>query len=207
MIIIGHGGYARQLGAMSGYNIYFVEDEYIEKDCLPLSLLPKNSEVVIAIADSKIRERIAEYVDCRFTSYFHPSVFFYGTNNIIGEGAIAYPMTVIAINIVIGKHSQFDTGAVVGHDTIIGDYFTAGPYSFVAGDCLLGNHVYLGGGARVKQKTKICNNVTIGMGAVVVSDILEPGTYVGIPARKIKSPLNPFLNEDYINYLRSSEEG
>ena len=94
-------------------------------------------------------------------------------------------MTVIAINIIIGKHSQFDTAATIGHDTIIGAYFTAGPYSFVSGDCLIGNHVYLGGGARIKQKIKICDNVIIGMGSIVVNDITEPGTYIGIPAKKI----------------------
>ena len=41
------------------------------------------------------------------------------------------------------------------------------------------------GGIPVTAET-ICDNAVIGAGAVVTKDITEPGTYVGIPARKIK---------------------
>ncbi|HFU6823723.1 TPA: NeuD protein, partial [Streptococcus agalactiae] len=36
------------------------------------------------------------------------------------------------------------------------------------------------------QTLDISSCTTIGAGAVVVKDIIEPGTYVGVPAKKIK---------------------
>ena len=39
--------------------------------------------------------------------------------------------------------------------------------------------------ARISGFT-IGNNVLVGAGAVVVKDAIEPGTYLGIPARKIQ---------------------
>ena len=36
------------------------------------------------------------------------------------------------------------------------------------------------------DKISVCDNVIIGAGAVVIEDIMEAGTYVGIPAKRIK---------------------
>ena len=44
----------------------------------------------------------------------------------------------------------------------------------------------VGTGAQILQGLTICDDTIIGAGAVVTKDILEPGTYVGIPAKKIK---------------------
>jgi acetyltransferase-like isoleucine patch superfamily enzyme len=45
--------------------------------------------------------------------------------------------------------------------------------------------VFLGAGATVIDGTTIADDVTVGAGATVVSDIREPGTYVGSPARRL----------------------
>jgi serine acetyltransferase len=46
--------------------------------------------------------------------------------------------------------------------------------------------VTIGTNAAVLPGINICDNVIIGAGAVVNKDITDPGTYVGVPARKIK---------------------
>ena len=56
----------------------------------------------------------------------------------------------------------------------------------VAGRAQIGDFVMIGASAVVIDNIKICSHVTVGAGAVVVNDIREPGTYVGVPARKIK---------------------
>ena len=48
----------------------------------------------------------------------------------------------------------------------------------------IGSHTHVGMDATVKNNTEICSDCTIGAGAVVVKNIKEPGTYVGVPIRK-----------------------
>ena len=47
----------------------------------------------------------------------------------------------------------------------------------------IGNSTWIGAGATVSNNVNICGECTIGAGAVVVKDITEPGTYIGVPAR------------------------
>jgi acetyltransferase-like isoleucine patch superfamily enzyme len=49
----------------------------------------------------------------------------------------------------------------------------------------IGNNVSIGSNATILP-IEICDNVVIGAGAVVTKNIVEPGTYVGNPAKKIK---------------------
>ena len=44
----------------------------------------------------------------------------------------------------------------------------------------------MGTGAHILQGLTISDDTIVGAGAVVTKDITEPGTYVGVPARKIK---------------------
>ena len=46
--------------------------------------------------------------------------------------------------------------------------------------------VYLGTNSSIKEKITVSKLTTIGSNATVVKDIQESGTYVGVPAKKIK---------------------
>jgi acetyltransferase-like isoleucine patch superfamily enzyme len=50
----------------------------------------------------------------------------------------------------------------------------------------LGNRVSIGTNVTVLPVT-ICDDVVVGAGAVVTRDILSPGIYAGIPARKFRN--------------------
>ncbi len=52
-------------------------------------------------------------------------------------------------------------------------------------ETIIGNHVSIGTNATILP-VSIVDNVVIGAGAVVTKDILEPGVYVGNPAKKLK---------------------
>ena len=49
----------------------------------------------------------------------------------------------------------------------------------------IGNHVSIGSNATILP-VEICDHVVIGAGAVVTKNIVEAGTYIGNPARKLK---------------------
>ena len=50
----------------------------------------------------------------------------------------------------------------------------------------IGKQTWIGAGPTVKNNISIASGCMIGAGAVVVKKIDEKGTYVGVPARRIK---------------------
>jgi|TARA_R110000868_G_scaffold179666_4_gene419855 sugar O-acyltransferase (sialic acid O-acetyltransferase NeuD family) len=195
--IIGAGGFGREvywsLNPIERNNtVFFVDDEYWDNTnerILPLSLFDTNKyEVVVAIADSKHRERIVNNLPkkTKYFTHIHPSAQIHGEDVTIGEGSIICAGTIITTNVKIGKHAHLNLITTIGHDCIIGDYFTTAPGVQISGNENIGDRVYFGTRSCVKQKITICDDVVIGMNAGVVKNITESGTYVGCPAIKIK---------------------
>ena len=56
----------------------------------------------------------------------------------------------------------------------------------LAGEVEVGDCTYLGTGAVVLPGIRIAADVIVGAGAVVTENIDEAGTYVGVPARRLK---------------------
>ena len=195
--IIGAGGFGKEiywsLNPVERINtVFFVDDEYwdnTDNKILPLSIFESDKyEVVIAIADSYHRERIVNNLPktTKFFTHIHPSAQIHGEDVEIGDGSIVCAGSIITTNVKIGKHAHINLITTIGHDCVIGDYFTTAPGVQISGNEIIGDRVYFGTRSCVKQKLKICNDVVIGMNAGVVKDIVEPGTYVGTPAVKIK---------------------
>ena len=189
--IIGAGGFAREVKASLCEDVvFFVEDEFLSglDDCLPLSSFdPKVYEAVVAIGDPITRKRITESMP-KETSYFthvHPSAQILAKDVSIGRGSIVCANSIITTNVVIGEHCHINLSTTIGHDTIIGNYFTASPGVHISGNCKISDMVSMGTGSATREKISITNNVVIGMQSAVVNDINEPGTYVGVPCKRL----------------------
>jgi len=190
--IIGAGGYGREVmfwAKKAHVCTFYVEDAYAAdtyiKDIKPLSLFDPSVEcVVVAIADPTIRKRVVESLpkETKYATLIHPSVMI-GKDVVIDEGCIISQGCILTTEIRVRPHTQLNLQTTVGHDCVIGDYFTSAPSVNISGNVNIGGCVYMGTGAMVREKTTICNNVTIGMGGVVLNDITEPGTYVGMPVK------------------------
>jgi acetyltransferase-like isoleucine patch superfamily enzyme len=74
----------------------------------------------------------------------------------------------------------------VEHDNLIGDFAHISVGAKLAGTVTIGPESWIGIGAVVSNNLSICGGCMVGAGAVVVKNITEPGTYVGVPARRIK---------------------
>ena len=72
------------------------------------------------------------------------------------------------------------------HDTVIGDFSTIAPNAAIMGRVRIGERCYIGANATIIPEITICPDTIIGAGAVVNKSIKEPGTYVGVPAKRIK---------------------
>lgn len=142
---------------------------------------------VIGIGNSAIREKIARQLDCvRWYTAIHPSAVIAALDTRIGAGSVIMANAVLNPSTHIGAHCIINTSAVVEHDNCVGDFTHISVGAKLGGTVSVGAHTWVGIGATVSNNISICDHCTIGAGAVVICDIKESGTYVGVPARKIK---------------------
>ena len=142
-----------------------------------------NTDFVIGIGNNAIRKTIAEIHNVNWVSIVHPSAQI-GFNAEIGKGTVVMANAVVNVCAKIGEHCIINTGAIVEHDNVIENYAHISPNVALGGTVRVGSLTHVGIGATVKNNTEICSGCTIGAGAVVVKNIIEPGTYVGVPIRK-----------------------
>jgi sugar O-acyltransferase (sialic acid O-acetyltransferase NeuD family) len=104
----------------------------------------------------------------------------------IGYGATVMNGVIINPCATIGDNCIINSNALIEHDTTIGSHCHISTGAVINGSCELGNDIFVGSNSVVNNDITICDNVIIGSGSVVNRDILEPGTYVGNPVRRIK---------------------
>jgi sugar O-acyltransferase (sialic acid O-acetyltransferase NeuD family) len=146
-----------------------------------------DAQFVIAIGNGFVRQRVAQRLEgVKWYTAIHPSAVVSPMGTAIGEGTVVMAGAVINPCAVIGKHCIINTGSSVDHDNCIGDYTHISVGATLAGTVTVGNTVWVGAGAVVSNNISICDGCMIGAGAVVIRNIDKTGTYVGVPARKIK---------------------
>jgi len=102
-----------------------------------------------------------------------------GFANLVSCGSIINPM------VSIGNATIINSGSIVEHECVIGDFSHICPGTVLCGNVSVGNNCFIGANSVLKEGIQICDNVTIGAGSVVVKSIIEPGVYVGNPAKKL----------------------
>lgn len=197
LIIIGasgHGKVIADIAVKNGYeNIVFLDDDESVEICAGFPVVGKTSmasqmdgDKVVAIGNAVIRKRISEQI--KTVTLIHPDAVI-SRRVEIGEGTVVMAGAVVNSDTKIGKGCIVNTCASVDHDCVIEDYCHISVGAHIAGTCVVGEKTWIGAGATVSNNVNICSNCLIGAGAVVIKTMKEPGTYVGVPAEKIKSIL------------------
>lgn len=153
-------------------------------------LQASSKHVVIAIANSRIREKIALQLQqdkIKMWSICADNVVLMDEVD-LGEGSALSPFVTVTSNIRIGKCFHANLYSYVEHDCLIGDYVTFAPGVKCNGNIHIHDHAYIGAGAVIKQGTPnqplvIGQGAVIGMGAVVTKSVPAGVTVVGNPAR------------------------
>ena len=198
LIIIGAGGHGKviaDIAAKIGYTDICFADDHAEGLCVGFPVLGATASLeswndgatdfVIGIGNNAVRKKIAQQYDVNWVTLIHPSAQI-GLQASIGKGTVVMAGAVINACATVGEHCIINTGAIVEHDNVIEDYVHLSPRVALAGTVRVGALTHVGIGAAVRNNIDICGSSVIGAGAVVVRNIQEPGTYVGVPARKMK---------------------
>lgn len=142
---------------------------------------------VVAIGNSSIRERIVRQLDdVRWYTAIHPTAVISALDTRVGAGSVIMANAVINPSARVGKHCIINTTAVVEHDNRVGDFSHISVGAKLGGTVLVGAHTWVGIGTTISNNVELCDHCTLGAGTVVIHDIKEKGTYVGVPAKKIK---------------------
>jgi sugar O-acyltransferase (sialic acid O-acetyltransferase NeuD family) len=208
VLIIGAGGFAREVAWLiedinyknESWNLIGYLDENLNNKGHLLNgyevlgdfndFKEHNKEIyyVCAVGDTSIRKELskkAENIGLKPATLVHPSVIISKYVK-IGEGTMICASSIITVNVEIGKHVIINLDCTIGHDVVIADYVTILPSVNISGAVLLEEGSNLGTGTAIIQGKKVGANSIIGAGSVVVKDIPENCTAVGVPAKVVK---------------------
>ena len=201
VIILGAGGHARVLAdciRQSGDLLLgFLDDGKAKGSliagCSVLGFIEGapvfagQARFVMGIGDNQVRRRL-DSLPCirslRWYTAVHPSASVAPSAS-LEAGTVVLAQAVVNVDAAIGRHCIVNSGAIVEHDNVIGDYVHLSPGSKLGGAVHVGNAAHIGIGATVRNGIRIGSDCVVGAGAVVVKDISSPGTYIGVPARRM----------------------
>jgi sugar O-acyltransferase (sialic acid O-acetyltransferase NeuD family) len=201
LLIIGASGHGRVVADIAmkmnrWQEIALLDDDENIQSPIRVKVIGKSNDaftyindydVFVAIGNNKTREKIKtklEMVGANIPTLIHPSAII-GEKVEVGIGTVVMAGVVINCCSSIGEGCIINTGAVIDHDNVIEDYVHISPGARLAGTVKVGQGSWLGIGSVVSNNVNIISGCMIGAGAVVVRDITEPGTYVGVPVRRI----------------------
>lgn len=201
LLIIGASGHGKVVADIAlkmnhWYSIAFLDDDETIQSSMGISVIGRsldakeyiaNYDIFVAIGNNLIRESFQvelEALGASIPTLIHPSAVI-GEQIEIKSGTVVMAGVVINCSTQIGKGCIINTGSTIDHDNYIEDFVHISPGSHLAGTVKVGRCTWLGIGSIVSNNIYITSKSTVGAGAVVIKDIAEPGTYIGIPARRI----------------------
>jgi sugar O-acyltransferase (sialic acid O-acetyltransferase NeuD family) len=142
--------------------------------------------VHVSIGANAARERVAGlHGHGRLASVRHPDATV-SARATLDAGCFVAARAVIAPGAHVGIGAIINHAAVLDHDAVAGDFSHVAPGAVMGGGARIGARVLLGAGAVVLPGVSIANDIVIGAGCVVTHSLRDAGTYLGVPARRVK---------------------
>ena len=201
LIIIGASGHGKVVADIAikmnkWQSIAFLDDDESIKTSMGLHVIGKTADAFtykdeadffVAIGNNATREKIQDRLldeGMSIVNLIHPESVI-GNDIELGIGTTVMAGVVINSSSRIGRGCIINTSSSLDHDNILEDYVHISPGVRTAGSVGIGKGTWLGIGSIVSNNVNICSGCKVGAGAVVVKDINEPGTYVGVPVRRV----------------------
>lgn len=153
---------------------------------LPADLAPTEAAALhVGIGNNAARERESKVLGVhRLRTVRHPAASVSPFAQ-LGAGSFVAAQAVVAPGARLGPGVIVNHGAVVDHDCVVDAFAHIAPGALLGGQVHIGERVLVGSGAVVQPGLSVVADAIIGSGAVVCQNIDTPGTYVGVPARRI----------------------
>ena len=120
----------------------------------------------------------------RYATLVHPQASL-SPDTVVGAGAVVLAGVVATADVVLGEHVVCMPNVVLTHDDRLEAYATLCAGVVLGGGVHVGRAAWVGMGASVRERTTLGARSVIGMGAVVLGDVGEGETWVGVPARRL----------------------
>jgi sugar O-acyltransferase (sialic acid O-acetyltransferase NeuD family) len=195
----GHGKVVADIARAGGRQVAcFVDDNprragttVSDREVLPwLRFLERraklgHAEIALGIGDNTARARclaLTLAAGVPVVTLIHPTAVI-SPSAVLGEGTVAMAGVVVNAAARIGRGVVLNTGSIVEHDCHVGDFVFLSPRAALGGESALMAHCHVGLGAVVLPRAKVGKGSRVGAGAVVVRDVPDGETWVGVPAR------------------------
>lgn len=201
LVIIGAGGFAREVLAWAGANRGtwmikgFLDDNLAIRDDPRLrapvlarieDYAPEPDDVFLcAIGTPALRRATTGKIKGRggrFVRLVHPSAVV-ADGARLDEGVIVSPLALVSADARIEEGAVVYYHSSVDHDAVVGSFTQISGHCDIMGGATVGTGVFLGSHAAVLPRVRIGDRAVIGAGAVVTSDVPDDTTVVGVPAR------------------------
>ncbi|MBR4461162.1 MAG: acetyltransferase [Erysipelotrichaceae bacterium] len=185
----GHGKVAADIARLNGYEEIIFYDDDLGKSVLgPYQVIHdfkgyEDYDLFIAIGDNATREKISLRMKKEIITLVHPAAVI-AEDVTIGKGVVVMAKAVVNSGTVLRDGVIVNTCASIDHDNRINEYVHISVNAHTAGTVTIGKRTFIGMSVSIINNITICEDALIGAGALVVDDIREAGTYIGIPAKK-----------------------
>jgi acetyltransferase EpsM len=202
IFVIGAGGHAEVVidailsSGLQVYGIFDDNESLIGKNIFQIPILGKiekameitDGKFIVAIGDNEIRMKIVKnlsFSDDKFYTVVHPSAVI-GKNVEIGAGTMVLGGVVINTGTSIGRHCIINTSSSLDHHNKISDFVHIAPGTHTGGNVEIKEGTLLGIGTSVIPGIKIGKWSIIGAGTVLIEEVPDYATVIGVPGRVIK---------------------
>ena len=203
--IIGAGALGQQMAQhlrqTTGWQVAGFFDDWAEETSGPESLLGTLAEVEAAYAAGRFEDLLVgigyQHMAYRqqlfneltaagipFAQFVHPAAYV-DASAVLQPGVFVSPGCVLDLNVQLEPNVFLYPGCIIAHDSRVGAHSILAPGVRLAGQVRVGERCFLGIGTTVIDGLTLTDEVRTGGGAVLVHNLHELGTYVGVPARRL----------------------
>lgn len=148
----------------------------------------KKSCFALAFADPIQKEKVFEKLvswGLEPLNLIHPSAVV-ARNTKVGRSVWMAANVAVNSGTTIGDGVVLNTGCTVDHDCVIESYANISPGCHVSGRTRIGQYSFLGTGAVTIPDVTVGKRCIVGAGTVVLNNVPDSSTIVGVPGRVIK---------------------